>query len=90
MNRDVFKDFDKHMLSGKVALAVQCLQNEATDGVLDINHKIGKKTVLDILKEKHPSPQSINQDYISNGENTLPYHPSIFEKSILLQSSATH
>ena len=61
--------------------------NEAKGGVLDVNQKIGKSTVLDILKEKHPSPQIINQDYtVPNDESTLRYYPSIFEK---INASAT-
>ena len=79
--RDALKDFDKFMHSGKIATAVQCLQNDTKGGVLDINQKIGEKTVLDILKEKHPPPQIISQEYIvPDDENTQPSHPSIFDK----------
>ena len=62
MNHDVLKDNIMH--SGKVATAVQCLRNQAENGVLDFYQKIvqySKSTVLDILKEKQPPPHYFNQ-----------------------------
>ena len=46
---------------------------------LALIRKLAKRQ-LDILKEKRPSPQIINQHYSVPNENTLPYHPPTFDK----------
>ena len=80
-----FKEFDKHMTAGKISNAIRCLTDESKGGVLSINEKVpvngGTKTVLEILHEKHPKSAEMNPDYITKpDQNTLPYHPSIFDR----------
>ena len=51
-------------------------------GVLPLNEVIEGKTVLSILKEKHPQAKTANTNYITEvSEDTMPYHPSIFEQT---------
>ena len=50
-------NFDNHMHSGKLSNALQCLSNSNKSGVLNLNEKIGDKSVLDYLEEKHPAPE---------------------------------
>ena len=45
-----------------------------------MKEKIGEKTVLKLLKEKHPSPGTLEEDFITDDVDTLPYHDSIFDK----------
>ena len=41
---------------------------------------IDGKTVEQILNEKHPAPAPANHKYVSQENNSLPYHPSIFDQ----------
>ena len=80
---DPLKEFDKHMHSGKLSNALQCLSNNNKGGVLNLNEKIGHESVHDILKEKHPAPNNnLYSSYVINHSEfqTLAYHPAIFEK----------
>ena len=51
------KQFDKLMSTGKISAANGCLSDKKTKGVLS-QQVIKGKTVLSILKEKHPSRNS--------------------------------
>ena len=76
--RDPRNKFMRHMTNGNVANAIRQLEEDEDGGVLDLSDKIGDKTVLQVLKEKHPSP--VNGQFIeSPSENVLPFHPSIFD-----------
>ena len=55
---------DKQITSGKISNAMRCLTEESKGGVLNINQKIGDKTVLQILQDKHPKPEVANPTYI--------------------------
>ena len=47
----------------------------------NMNEIIEGKTVLSILKEKHPQAKTANTNYITEiSEDTMPNHPSIFEQ----------
>ena len=59
-----FKLFDKNMEIGKTSNALRCLTDESKGGVLPLIQKLGTKTVMDILGEKHPAPQTANLDYV--------------------------
>ena len=69
------------MSTGKISAAIGCLSDKKTKGVLPLNEIIEGKTVLSILKEKHPQAKTANTNYkIEVSKDTMPYHPSIFEQ----------
>ena len=69
------------MSAGEIFAAIGCLSNKKTKGVLLLNEIIEGKTVLSILKEKHPPAKTANTNYTTEfSEDTMPYHPSIFEQ----------
>ena len=69
------------MSTGKISAAIGCPSDKRTKGVFPLNEVIEGKTVLNILKEKHPSAKTANTYYIIElNEGTMPYHPSIFEQ----------
>ena len=75
------KQFDKLMSTGKISAAIGYLSDKKTKGVLPLNEVIEGKTVLNILKEKHPPAKTANTNYITElNEDTMPYQPSIFEQ----------
>ena len=78
--KDPRKHFVRHLTNGNVANAITQLEEGKDGGVLDLSGKIGDKTVLQVLKEKHPSPGELNRQFIeSPSENVLPFHPSVFD-----------
>ena len=44
------------MCQGKILSALKCLSDHQKGAILSLKEKIGEKTVLELLKEKHPSP----------------------------------
>ena len=71
------------MITGKISAAIGCLSDKKTKRLLPLNENevIEGKTVLSILKEKHPQAKTANTNYITEvSEDTMPYHPSIFEQ----------
>ena len=80
---DETKEFNRIMNSGKVANAIRTLQDEQNGSVLDLQEKTNGETVLQILKSKHPSSQPYDPALIvDDWPNTLPYHPSIFDRIV--------
>ena len=70
------------MSTGKTSAAISCLSDKKTKEVVPLNEVIGEKTVLSILKEKHPPAKTANTNYITEvSEAAMPYHPSIFDKT---------
>ena len=59
VNEEV-KQFDELMSTGKISAAIGCLSDKKTKGVLPLNEVIEGKTVLSILKEKHPQSKAAN------------------------------
>ena len=75
------KQFVKIMSTGKISAVISCLSDNKIKGALPLNEVIEGKTVLSILKEKHPQAKTANTNYITEvSEHTMPYHPSIFEQ----------
>ena len=68
------KSFNKLMCQGKISSALKCLSDHQKEGILSLKEKIGEKTVLELLKEKHPSPGTLEEDFITDKVDTLPYH----------------
>ena len=95
---DELKEFKRQMNAGKVANAIRTLQNEQSGGVLDVQEKNNGETVLQILKSKHPLSQPYDPALIVDDcPNTLPYHPSIFDRidahairRAILETSGSH
>ena len=81
VNEEV-NQFDKLMSTGKISASIGCLSDKKTKGVLPLNEVIEGKTVLNILKEKHPPAKTANTNYTTElNEDTMPYHSSIFEQT---------
>ena len=70
------------MSTGKISHAIRDLRDETNVVVLSLDDKVDKKTVLDVLREKHSELCKANVDYLFSTEHlkSLPYHQSIFEK----------
>ena len=49
-----FKQFDFQMTAGKISNALRSLDESQKGTVLSLQEKINNKTVMEILKEKHP------------------------------------
>ena len=81
LSSDETKEFNRQMISGKVANAIRTLQKEQNFGVLDLQEKINGETVLQTLKLKHPSSQLYDPALIMDSwSNTLSCHRSIFDR----------
>ena len=90
-----FKQFDFQMTAGKISNALRSLDDSQKGTVLSLQEKINDKTVMEILKEKHPPPQAADQSYIDRRqENGLAYHCSIFDRinagTVRKAAMATH
>ena len=83
----MFRDFDAHMSAGKISNALRSVNESEKGGVLSLSEKIDNKSVLDILKEKHPPAKGCDDTYVvASSENIPPYHPVIFDR---IQAGAT-
>ena len=79
--KDELREFDAHMSAGKISNALRCINDCEKGGVLSLTEKIDNKSVLDILKEKHPPASRCDDRYIvEKPSNVTPYHPVIFDK----------
>ena len=75
------KSFDMQMSSGKISNALQCLDESQKGNVLSLQERVGNKTVMQILQEKHPKPMTSKDSYVTNeNDHTLEHHDSIFDK----------
>ena len=81
------RGFTKLMLLGNIRGALRVLSQTHSGGVLSLSEQIeangGKRTVLDILKEKHPQmPAEANEEALADitSAAALPFHPVLFEK----------
>ena len=80
-NRDEMKSFDTQMSSGKISNALRCLDESQKGNVLSLQDRVGNKTVMQILQEKHPKPMTSKDSYVTNeNDHTLEHHHSIFDK----------
>ena len=76
----MFRDFDAHMSAGKISNALRSVNECEKGGVLPLSERIDK-SVLDILKEKHPPAKSCDDTYVvASSEKIPPYHPVIFDR----------
>ena len=74
----MFKDF---MSRGKDSNAIRVLSDVHKDGVPAPTDLIDGRTVLEILRDKHPEGQPLEHNCIqSEHPRTLPYHPAVFGK----------
>ena len=53
---DEYKEYKKNMSTGRISIAIRSLTEKAKGGVLSLTDKVDKKTVLDVLRKKHPEP----------------------------------
>ena len=69
------------MSAGKISNALICINDCEKGGVLSLTEKIDNKSVLDILKEKHPADSRCDDRFkVEKRPNVTPYHPNIFDK----------
>ena len=61
---------------------IRSLKEEAKGDVCSLTDEVGMKTVLDVLREKHPEQSKAKLNYPGNNEHptNLPHHQSIFKK----------
>lgn len=78
---DEAKIFNKHMTNGKISSPIRSITDDQKGGVLNLKDKIGNKTVLEVLKEKHPPAAPADPAYMLKQDSpSIPYHPTIFER----------
>jgi len=88
------RHFSKLMQEGKISAAGNVVQSGNTGGVLDLKEKVGAKSVLEILQEKHPEAKPLQPDLtIHQWKSARKFHPVIFDsldgESILKASLKT-
>ena len=66
------------MSSGKISNALRCLDESQKSNALSLQERVGNKTVMQILQEKHPKPMTSKDNY--ERDHTLEHHLSIFDK----------
>ena len=84
---DRSRSFARMMSQGKVKAALRLLSSESKGKVLDPDdiaveggsEGVQPKTVLDVLKEKHPQGSSIDPEALLDSA-PVPSHPVVFEK----------
>ena len=90
VNQEV-KQFDKLIaefitnsrVQAKYLLPLAAFQTKKNERNTTLNEVIEGKTVLSILKEKHPQAKRANTNYITEiREDTMPYQPPIFEQKM--------
>ena len=75
------KTFANAIQSGYVKVALRIVTEDKSGGVLGLNDKIDGITVADILKEKHPSAQSVSPDaLLPIPSPPVETHPIVFEQ----------
>ena len=80
VNEEV-KQFDKLISTGKISVAIGCLSDKKIKKSTAPKRSHDVKTVLSILKEKHPHAKTAIRNYKTEvSENTMPYHHSKFEQ----------
>ena len=76
------KSFSKHIRKGNVKSALRMLsgiQGSSLSARESVDQDdLGSKTVLEVLKEKHPEAQGINEGILIEAAE-LPFHPILFE-----------
>ena len=90
LSRNTLKDddhssrtFAKLIFQGKIKSAVRFITENNGGGVLSLNDRTDEdgQTVLDVLREKHPSSAAVDPEALI-GNNTSPYevHPVLFDQ----------
>lgn len=80
------RSFAKLMLQGKINAALQLLSEQGRGGVLRADDVIdvgdhGQKTVLDVLKSKHPQAQPVSSAALPQGNAAPPeVHPVVYDQ----------
>ena len=76
--------FAKLMFQGNIRAATELLSQQGKGGVLGVNDVVDKhsgKTVLDVLRSKHPPAQPINIEALVEVNNVPPeVHPVIYDQ----------
>ena len=76
--------FSKFVLEGKVHSAMRFLSEKQGGGVLDLDDCVddhGRRTVLDLLEEKHPTARPADADaLITTTEAPPEVHPILFQQ----------
>ena len=92
MDKGNTKYFIRLMSEGKVKAALKLLKGESSGGPLPLHQVLAdsNETVLDVLKSKHPLPQSVSGDAVDPDiARTQEPHPVLFERidSTLIRST---
>lgn len=80
-NEKLARTFSKLMMEGRVRAALRLLATNTHTGLLSLNEMISdnsRRTVRDVLEEKHPEPKPAHAEIIVSLLNNK-FHPIIFE-----------
>ena len=80
-NEKLARTFSKLMMEGRVRAALRLLATNTHRGLLSLNEMISdnsRRTVRDVLEEKHPEPKPAHAETIVSLLNNE-FHPIIFE-----------
>ena len=69
---DEYNKFYQFMSTGNISNAIRSLTEDAKSGYISLTHKVDKKTILDVLREKHPEPRKAKMNYLVSNE-----HPNV-------------
>ena len=62
--KDVYKEFDHHVTSGKCSNALRRLEEDRQFHVLLLSDKFDNKIVNQILLQKRPEPADLKENYL--------------------------
>ena len=80
-DEDKARQFASFINSGKVKPALRLLSENNSSGVLPLSTKVNEKTVLDALKEKHPSSKPAYEKALMGEVEPSPcFHPVAFSQ----------
>ena len=79
---NLIRSFSNFMFQGKIKAAMDLISKEGTGGILHLDDVIDgtNKTVLDVLKSKHPLAHSATSHSLVDCTIGSPMHPVIFEQ----------
>ena len=77
----IARRFSKMMMEGRVRAALKLLSDDAHTGLLRLDETIAtsKKTVRDVLEDKHPDPKTVHPESLVGEVDDHSFHPAVFD-----------
>ena len=75
------RKFSKMMMEGRVRAALKLVSNNSNTGLLSLDEIVdtSRKTVMDVLEEKHPDPKPAYPEALLEEADNDSFHPAIFD-----------